>query len=446
MYPDDSKGKVPAFLPLYLAEKTNLTKIMSNLQINKRKIFNDPVYGFISITDGRIFDIIEHPVFQRLRRIKQLGLAHLVYPGALHTRFHHSLGAMHLMTRALAELRWKGHIITKEEQLAAETAMLLHDVGHGPYSHALEHSIVNRVSHEQISLWFMQRLNKEFGGSLQMALDIFQDRYDKHFLQKLISSQFDMDRLDYLKRDSFFTGVSEGTINYERLLNMLQIAGDEPVIEYKGIYSVEKFITARRIMYWQVYLHKTVLVAEYMAIHLLKRAKWLAMSGQPPKAATPALQFFLENDIREKHFLEDSRVLDAFALLDDYDIYTSLKLWMNHPDKILSHLSRALVNRRLFRNEMQNEPFSQDKINTVRALTKKKYNLTEEETGYFVFFEKTANYTYHPGTDNINILFKDGTVKDITEVSDQLNIHLLSKPTTKYFLCYPKDILLSDTD
>ncbi|GMT45089.1 MAG: phosphohydrolase [bacterium] len=419
---------------------------MSNLQINKRKIFNDPVYGFISITDDRIFDIIEHPVFQRLRRIKQLGLAHLVYPGALHTRFHHSLGAMHLMTRALAELRWKGHTITKEEQHATETAMLLHDVGHGPYSHALEHSIVNTVSHEQISLWFMQRLNTEFGGSLQMALDIFEDRYDKHFLHKLISSQFDMDRLDYLKRDSFFTGVSEGTINYERLLNMLQIAGDEPVIEYKGIYSVEKFITARRIMYWQVYLHKTVLVAEYMAIHLLKRAKWLAMNGQPPKAATPALQFFLENDIREKHFLEDNSVLDAFALLDDYDIYTSLKLWMEHPDKILSHLSRALVNRRLFRIEMQNEPFSQDKINTIRALTKKKYKLTEEKTGYFVFFEKTSNYTYHPGTDNINILFKEGTVKDITEVSDQLNINLLSKPTTKYFLCYPKDIEIPATD
>jgi len=419
---------------------------MSNLQINKRKIFNDPVYGFISITDDRIFDIIEHPVFQRLRRIKQLGLAHLVYPGALHTRFHHSLGAMHLMTRALAELRWKGHAITKEEQHATETAMLLHDVGHGPYSHALEHSIVNTVNHEQISLWFMQRLNKEFGGSLQMALDIFEDRYDKHFLHKLTSSQFDMDRLDYLKRDSFFTGVSEGTINYERLLNMLQIAGDEPVIEYKGIYSVEKFITARRIMYWQVYLHKTVLVAEYMAIHLLKRAKWLAMNGQPPKAATPALQFFLENDIRQEHFLSDSHVLDAFASLDDYDIYTSLKLWMHHPDKILSHLSRALVNRRLFRIEMQNEPFSQDKISVVRTLTKKKYKLTEEETGYFVFFEKTSNYTYHPGTDNINILFKDGTVKDITEVSDQLNINLLSKPTTKYFLCYPKDIEIPATD
>jgi HD superfamily phosphohydrolase len=417
---------------------------MSKTQVNKRKIFNDPVYGFVSIPDDRIFDIIEHPVFQRLRRIKQLGLAHLVYPGALHTRFHHSLGAMHLMTMAISELRLKGHAITKEEQLAAETAMLLHDIGHGPYSHALEHSIVNHVSHEQISVWFMQLLNKESNGALQMALDIFEDRYEKHFLHKLITSQFDMDRLDYLKRDSFFTGVSEGTINYERLLNMLQIADDEPVIEFKGIYSVEKFITARRIMYWQVYLHKTVLVAEYMAIHLLKRAKWLTMNGISLKAATPAMQFFLENDIHEVHFLEDSRVLETFALLDDYDIYTSLKLWMQHPDKVLSHLSRSLVNRRLFRIEMQNEPFEKNRIDTVREATKKKYSLSGEETDYFVFFEKTANYTYHPGADNINILFKDGTVKDITEVSDQLNINLLSKPTTKYFLCYPKDVVLPE--
>jgi HD superfamily phosphohydrolase len=413
---------------------------MSKHPINKRKIFNDPVYGFVSIPNETIFDIVEHSFFQRLRRIKQLGLAHLVYPGALHTRFHHSLGAMHLMARALSELRLKGHAISEEEYFGAETAMLLHDIGHGPYSHALEHSIVDKVSHEEISLWFMQRLNAQFGGELSPALDIFGDNYPKHFLHKLVTSQFDMDRLDYLKRDSFFTGVSEGTINYERLLNMLQVAHDEPVIEYKGIYSVEKFITARRIMYWQVYLHKTVLVAEYMVIHLLKRAKWLAMQGKAPKAATPALQFFLENDIGKSHFKEDPQVLDTFAQLDDYDVFTSMKLWMNHPDKILSHLSKAVVNRRLFKIEMQNEPFSQEKIETLRREVQKKYGLSEEESRYFVFFEKTANYTYHPGTDNINILLKDGTVRDITEVSDQLNIHLLAHPTTKYFLCYPKDI------
>ncbi len=412
---------------------------MSKPRVNKRKIFNDPVYGFISIPDELIFDIIEHPYFQRLRRIKQLGLAHLVYPGALHTRFHHSLGAMHLMSRAIAELRMKGHLITREEQRAVETAMLLHDIGHGPYSHALEHSIVKTVGHEKISLWFMQALNRYFDGQLQMALDIFQDRYEKHFLHKLITSQFDMDRLDYLKRDSFFTGVSEGTINYERLLNMLEIAGDEPVIEYKGIYSVEKFITARRIMYWQVYLHKTVLVAEYMAIHLLKRAKWLCLRGEPIRAATPALQFFLENRIGEEDFRKNDEVLKTFALLDDYDIYTSMKLWMNHPDPILSYLSKALVNRRLLRIEMQNDPFPIKKINAIRKKVMEKYHLSQQDADYLVFFEKTANYTYHPGTDNINILFKDGTVKDITEVSDQLNIHLLSKPTTKHFLCYPKD-------
>lgn len=417
---------------------------MTRSRVNKRKIFNDPVYGFVTIPDEHIFDIIEHPVFQRLRRIKQLGLAHLVYPGALHTRFHHSLGSMHLMTKALAELKLKGHEITREEQLAAETAMLLHDVGHGPYSHALEHSIVNKVRHEQISLWFMQILNRTFDGRLETALEIFEDRYKKHFLHKLITSQFDMDRLDYLKRDSFFTGVSEGTVNYERLLNMLQIAHDEPVIEYKGIYSVEKFITARRMMYWQVYLHKTVLVAEYMAIHLLKRAKWLAQNGNPPKAATPALQFFLENDIGEKQFKQDNRVLDTFARLDDYDIFTSFKLWMDHSDKILSFLSRALVNRRLLRIEMQNDPFPQEKIESIRKKVSRKYSLPAEDTDYFVFFEKTSNYTYHPGTDNINILFKDGRVKDITEVSDQLNIHLLSKPTTKHFLCYPKNCALQD--
>jgi len=290
----------------------------------------------------------------------------------------------------------------------------------------------------------MQKLNRTFNGSLDMALEIFEDRYKKHFLHKLITSQFDMDRLDYLKRDSFFTGVSEGTVNYERLLNMLQIARDEPVIEYKGIYSVEKFITARRMMYWQVYLHKTVLAAEYMAIHLLKRAKWLAMNGNSPGAATPALQFFLENDISKEQFEQDPQVLNTFAMLDDYDIYTSLKLWMNHPDKILSYLSRGLVNRRLLRIEMQNDPFPEEKTETIRKKVSAKYGLSAEETDYLVFFEKTANYTYHPGTDNINILFKDGSVKDITEVSDQLNIHLLSKPTTKHFLCYPKNVVLTN--
>ena len=416
---------------------------MSIRKLNKRKIFNDPVYGFIPITDDIIFDVIEHPFFQRLRRIKQLGLTHLVYPGALHTRFQHSLGAMYLMGRAVAELRMKGHEISPEEAASAQIAMLLHDIGHGPYSHALEHSIVHKVNHESISKWFMQRLNQEFDGNLQMALDIFENRYPKHFLQQLVSSQFDMDRLDYLKRDSFFTGVSEGTVNYERLLNMLQIANDQPAIEIKGIYSVEKFITARRFMYWQVYLHKTVLAAEYMAIHLLKRAKYLAMNGGK-LFATPALRFFLEHAIKEQDFLDDPHILEKFAQLDDFDIYTSMKVWMDYPDKTLSMLSRALVNRNFFRIELQNDSFSDEKIARIKAAAKKQYSLTDEELPYFVFDESTSNYMYKPGVDKINILFKDGSVKDITEVSDQLNINMLSKPTTKFFLCYPKDLTLNN--
>lgn len=412
---------------------------MKHLKINKRKIFNDPVYGFISISSDLIFDIIEHPYFQRLRRIKQLGLAHLVYPGALHTRFHHSLGAMHLMGKAIAELRLKEHNISPEEATAACIAMLLHDVGHGPYSHALEHSIVSNVSHEEISLLFMKRLNNQMGGKLDRAIEMFTDSYPRHFFHRLVSGQFDMDRLDYLKRDSFFTGVSEGTVNYERLLNMIQVVNDEPAIEYKGIYSVEKFITARRMMYWQVYLHKTVLAAEYMVIYLLKRAKWLALNGEK-LFATPALRFFLENDVTMNDFTATDDVLERFAKLDDFDLYTSLKVWMDHPDKVLSFLSNALVNRHLFRIELQNEAFENHKIQDVSQATMKKYKLSESELQYFVFSDETSNYTYHPGTDNINILLKDGRLKDITEVSDQLNIHLLSKPTTKYFLCYPKDL------
>jgi len=414
---------------------------MKHLKINKRKIFNDPVYGFISISSDLIFDIIEHPYFQRLRRIKQLGLAHLVYPGALHTRFHHSLGAMHLMGKAIAELRLKEHEISPEEATAACIAMLLHDVGHGPYSHALEHSIVSNVSHEEISLLFMKRLNNQMDGKLDRAIEMFTDTYPRHFFHRLVSGQFDMDRLDYLKRDSFFTGVSEGTVNYERLLNMIQVVDDEPAIEYKGIYSVEKFITARRMMYWQVYLHKTVLAAEYMVIYLLKRAKWLALNGEK-LFATPALRFFLENDVTMTDFTATHEVLERFAKLDDFDLYTSLKVWMDHSDKVLSFLSNALVNRHLFRIELQNEAFENHKIQNVSQATMEKYKLSESELQYFVFSDETSNYTYHPGTDNINILLKDGRLKDITEVSDQLNIHLLSKPTTKYFLCYPKDVVL----
>jgi HD superfamily phosphohydrolase len=407
--------------------------------VNKRKIFNDPVYGFITIPNEIIFDIIEHPYFQRLRRIKQLGLTHLVYPGALHTRFHHSLGAMHLMGKALFELRSDGHSVSDKELTGAQIAILLHDIGHGPYSHALEQAIVTGLHHEEISSVFMHKLNEHFKGALDLAMEIFENRYHRRFFHKLISSQFDMDRLDYLKRDSFFTGVSEGIINYERLLNMLEIANDEPVIEAKGIYSVEKFITARRLMYWQVYLHKTVLVAEYMITRALKRAKELSASGEK-LFATPALYFFLNNNVSKEAFENNKEVLEHFSALDDYDIFSALKVWVNHKDPVLSELSKALVNRRLFKIEMGNNPVDMGYFERLKQTVKKRYGLQDEEIDYFCFTDHTSNYTYQPGSDRINILFKDGTVKDIAEVSDQLNITLLDKPTTKYFVCYPKGI------
>jgi len=405
--------------------------------VNKRKILNDPVYGFISIPDGLLFDLIEHPWFQRLRRIKQLGLSHLVYPGALHTRFHHSLGAMYLMKRAIAELQSKGHGISANEALASYAAILLHDVGHGPYSHTLEHSIADGVSHEHLSKLLMMRMNDNLGGKLSEAIQVFDDRHPKGFLHKLVSSQLDMDRLDYLKRDSFFTGVSEGTVNYERIINMLDVVDDNLVVEAKGIYSVEKFIMARRLMYWQVYLHKTVLVAEHTLMHVLRRAKELRMQGEK-LFATPALDYFLKQRVNNDLFLNDEEALTQFTLLDDFDIFTSMKVWTTHPDKVLGMLSRSLVNRRLFKIEMQNEPFSTQKIDEIRVQVQRNLGLSEQEVGYFVFSDCTSNYMYHLGSDNINILFKDGSVVDIAEASDQLNISLLAGPTTKYFLIYPK--------
>ncbi len=406
---------------------------------NKRKIINDPVYGFISVTNEILFDIIEHPYFQRLRRIKQLGLTHLIYPGALHTRFHHSLGTMFLMDKAIGELRAKGQIITEEEEFGALAAILLHDIGHGPFSHALEHSIGKGINHEGISKLFMTYFNRLHHNKLDTAVAIFNNQYDKKFLHKLVSSQLDMDRIDYLKRDSFFTGVSEGTINYERLINMLDVVNDDLVIHAKGIYSAEKFITARRLMYWQVYLHKTVLVAEYMLMRVLKRAKELAHSGRD-LFCTPALEFFLKNDIDKKIFQSNEEAFRNFGILDDFDVLTSIKVWTNHKDKVLSSLSKSIINRRFFRIEMKKEMFGDEYLAAIRDKTKKKYKLTDSETDYFVFTDKTSNYAYRQGVDKINILYKDGTVHDISEISDDLNISLLSKPVTKYFLCYPKDI------
>lgn len=404
---------------------------------NKLKIFNDPIYGFVSIPFEIIFDLIEHPYFQRLRRIKQLGLTNLVYPGALHTRFHHAMGAMHLMTQAIDAIRSKGHEITEEEAKGVTIAILLHDIGHGPFSHALEHSIVNNISHEDISELFMQRLNKEFKNQLQLAITIFQNKYKKKFLHQLVSSQLDMDRLDYLKRDSFFTGVSEGVVSSERIIKMLSVSNDQLAIEAKGIYSIEKFIIARRLMYWQVYLHKAVLSAESLLVTILKRAKELA-ERKIDLFCTPALQLFLYHEYDKKDFIRSPELLDQFALLDDYDIMTSIKVWTNHKDKVLSRLCKQLVDRRLFHVEMQKQPFKADAIRKIKKNIQQRFDLNNTEVGYFVFAGAVTNDAYRADKIRINILFKDGSVADIAEASDQLSIDVLARTVKKYYLCYPK--------
>ena len=403
---------------------------------NKKKIINDPVYGFITIPDEIIFDILEHPHMQRLRRIMQLGLSHLVYPGANHTRFHHVLGAMHLMSEAVATIRRKGHEITLEEERAVCLAILLHDIGHGPFSHALEYDIVCGVSHEEISSFFIEELSKEFDGQLDMALLIFQNKYSKPFLHQLVSSQLDMDRLDYLNRDSFYSGVSEGIIGTDRLIEMLNVRDGQLVLEEKGIYSIEKFIVARRLMYWQVYLHKTVVAAEFMLIHALRRAKFLAKRGEEV-FASPALSFFMKQDITEVDFQQRKEVLGNFAQLDDYDIWSAIKVWQSHSDLILSQLSKCLVNRKLFKIVISKEPFSEERIATERQRIQDAYQLTKEEVDYFVYSDILTNKAYNQDKQNINLLMKNGEIIDLTKASDNLNISALAQPVEKYFLCFP---------
>jgi uncharacterized protein len=409
------------------------------LQTEKRKILNDPVYGFISIPEGIVFKLIEHPYFQRLRRIAQLGLTYYVYPGAMHNRFQHTLGALHLMGQAIDVLKLKGVAITKEEAEAVSIGILMHDIGHGPYSHTLETVLIKGVSHEFLSNCFMKKLNDEFNGKLSLAIEIFNDRYHKKFLHQLISSQLDVDRLDYLKRDSFYTGVYEGVIASDRLLNVLNVKDDQLVIEEKGIYSVEKFLISRRLMYWQVYLHKTVLCAEYLLINILKRAKELAAKSVELPASKP-LQYFLKNSIDKIAFEQNSEALYQFSLLDDFDLFSAVKMWMNVDDKVLSTLSEMLVNRTLYKIEISNTEFDTAAIDMLKIKVANAYNISFEEAAYFVFAETAFNSAYNAKDDSINILYKDDSTKDIAIASDQMNINVLSKPVVKYFLCYPKNI------
>ncbi|MDB5283050.1 MAG: phosphohydrolase [Bacteroidota bacterium] len=407
--------------------------------MNKRKIFNDPVHGFITIPHELIFDIIEHPYFQRLRRIKQLGLSDYVYPGAIHTRFHHALGAFHLMRKALAILKIKGHKISEEEELSACIAVLLHDIGHGPFSHTLESSLIAGVHHEDLSKIYMQKLNQHFKGQLSMALDIFNGKYKKKFLHQLVSSQLDVDRLDYLTRDSFFTGVNEGAISYERIIEMMNVHKDELVVEQKGIYSIESFIIARRLMYWQVYLHKTVLCIEQMMVKAIERAKYLIGKGYNLEAS-PALSWFLQHKVTLKDFEKNEKALYHYSELDDVDIFSAFKFWKHGEDKVLSTLCEAILDRKLFKIEISNTAFSFNRIKQLNKMAMKKFKLTEEEISFLVFSDSTSNYAYNPSENRINILTNHGEIIDIAQASDQLNISVLSVPVTKYFVFYPKTL------
>ncbi|MDG1175355.1 MAG: HD domain-containing protein [Flavobacteriales bacterium] len=401
------------------------------------KILNDPIYGFITIRYPIILNLIDHPYFQRLNRIKQLGLSYLVYPGAHHTRFHHAIGCMHLMQNALEVLKVKDIEITEDEELGVLIAILLHDIGHGPFSHALEHTLVHGVTHEDISLLLMDKLNKEFDGKLSLAIKIFTNKYKKKFLHQLVSSQLDMDRLDYLKRDSFYSGVSEGVVSSDRIINMLNVYEDELVIEEKGIYSIEKFIVARRLMYWQVYLHKTVLSAENLLVEILKRAIYLARNGGDLHCS-PVLKKFLYESYDVSEF-EESDILENFTKLDDSDIYSGIKAWCEHSDFTLSSISKSLINRNLPKVLIQREPFEAERIQSLKNQVKESYGITDSEVNHFVISSEIANNAYNALKDKINIKYKDGTIANITEASDNFNIKALTEPVKKYFVCYPKE-------
>ncbi|MDG1238637.1 MAG: HD domain-containing protein [Flavobacteriales bacterium] len=399
------------------------------------KILNDPVYGFITLNKGILLNIVDHPFFQRLSRIKQLGLTYLVYPGAHHTRFHHAIGASHLMSQAIQTLKQNEVAINKEEEEAVILAILLHDIGHGPFSHALENSFIKGVSHEDISIEFMNSLNKEFDGALDLALEIFQDKYSKGFLHDLVSSQLDMDRLDYLKRDSFFTGVSEGVVSNERIIKMFAVANDELVVREKGIYSIEKFIVARRLMYWQVYLHKTVLSAEFLLAKILERAREI-YNEDKKLFMVPNMLYFLEKKITKENY-QDFDFLKYFSKLDDFDVFTCIKVWAESKDKVISKLSNMLINRNLLKVQISSKKFSSEKLEKIKLSHQKNLGITAEEINYFVFQKEMTNNAYDPRKDKIKILFNNGLIKDITLASDNLNISALSKPVKKYYLFAP---------
>lgn len=411
--------------------------------INKLKILNDPIYGFISITNPLVYDLIQHPYFQRLRRISQMGLSYLVYPGAHHTRFHHALGSMHIMHRTIQVLKFKGVIISDEEENALCIAILLHDIGHGPFSHAMEHSIVENINHEAISILFMDNLNRQFNGALSLAIQIFKGQYHRRFMLQLISSQLDMDRMDYLKRDSFYSGVAEGNINSERLIQMMNVHDDMLVIEEKGIYSVEKFLVARRLMYWQAYLHKTSLAAELVLMRIFKRAKELKGISTEVICNKP-LQYFLEHKVEFDDFNDE--ILDMFSRLDDFDIMSAVKEWQYHDDFILSELSKMIINRDLPKIYLQTQKAGRDEVDKLRMLTAKHYNINEREAEYFVFKGKIKNQAYNKTGEPIHILRKDKTVENVIDASDQLNLKALSKPVTKYYLCFPKVLIEKSSD
>jgi len=405
------------------------------------KIINDPLYGFISLQGGIFLNLIEHPYFQRLRRISQLGLTSLVYPGALHTRFHHAIGAMHLMQKAIYVLRSKGHEISNEEAEGAKIAILLHDIGHGPYSHSLEHSIVDNISHEELSLFYMHKLNNEFNGKLDLAIQIFKDEYSKSYLHQLVSSQLDMDRMDYLNRDSFYSGVQEGVVGAERIINMLDVVNDKLVVESKGIYSVEKFLIARRLMYWQVYFHKTVVSAEQMLIKVLQRAKELSQNNID-LFGTSSLQHLLNNNFTIQDFKSNPKVFEAFTELDDYDIMASIKEWQNHSDNILAYLSNKIVKRELFKVTLLDEPMDDLSISRIKKNIMNTYSLDATNVNYFFLEGEITNNAYKLNDSDINILFKDNLIKDLMGAADKSTISALCKTVKKYFYCHPKNQLI----